>query len=58
MPEFRRTGDFEQCEVDVVGWHGSGDVAAMARANCYVVVPPERDSIAAGEMVSIVPGEF
>jgi molybdopterin molybdotransferase len=41
-------------EVETVPWHGSGDLLASARANCYLVVPPERDSLPAGEMVSVV----
>jgi molybdopterin molybdotransferase len=35
-------------------WQGSGDVAALARANCFLVVPPDREEIASGETVSIV----
>jgi molybdopterin molybdotransferase len=38
----------------VVPWQGSGDLQASARANCYVVVPPGRESIAAGEMISVL----
>src|SRR5262249_2696570 len=41
-------------EVELVPWQGSGDILAAAKANCYIVVPPDRDSIAAGEMVSIL----
>jgi molybdopterin molybdotransferase len=41
-------------EVEAITWQGSGDLLASARANCYLVVPPDRDSIAAGEMVSVV----
>lgn len=40
--------------VEVVPWQGSGDLLAAARANCYLVVPPQQDFIAAGEMVSIL----
>ncbi len=47
-------GEFENSEVELAGWHGSGDVAAMARANCYVVVPPDRDRIPAGEWVPVM----
>jgi molybdopterin molybdotransferase len=47
-------GEFENSEVELAGWHGSGDVAAMARANCYVVVPPDRDCIPAGEWVPVM----
>ena len=40
--------------VEVVPWQGSGDLLAAARANCYLVVPPQQGFIAAGEMVSIL----
>jgi molybdopterin molybdotransferase len=41
-------------EVETVPWQGSGDLLASARANCYLVVPPDRDSLAAGEMASVM----
>jgi molybdopterin molybdotransferase len=48
------SGEFEETEVELAGWHGSGDVAAMARSNCYLVIPPDRERIAAGEWVAIL----
>ena len=48
------SGEFENSEVELVGWQGSGDIAAMARANCYVVIPPDRECIAAGEWVAVM----
>ncbi len=48
------SGEFEHAEVELVAWQGSGDVAAMARANCYIVIPPDRDRIAAGESVAVL----
>jgi molybdopterin molybdotransferase len=48
------SGEFEHAEVELAKWHGSGDVAAMARANCYVVIPPDRERIAAGEWVPVL----
>ena len=48
------SGEFERAEVELVGWHGSGDVAAAARANCYLVVGPDRERIAAGESVPVL----
>jgi molybdopterin molybdotransferase len=48
------SGEFEDSEVDLVAWQGSGDIAATARANCYVVVPPDRESIPAGEWVGVM----
>jgi molybdopterin molybdotransferase len=50
----RLEGKFECAEVEPVRWQGSGDIAANARANCYLVVPPDRDRLAAGEAVSIL----
>ena len=48
------TGEFESAEVELVRWQGSGDIAAVARANCYVVVPPDRERIDAGEWVPVL----
>jgi molybdopterin molybdotransferase len=48
------TGQFENAEVDLVRWQGSGDIAALARANCYVVIPPDRQRIEAGEWVALL----
>jgi molybdopterin molybdotransferase len=48
------SGEFEGAEVELAGWHGSGDVAAMAKANCYLVVPPDRERIVAGEWVPVL----
>ncbi len=42
-------------EVNRVSWQGSGDIAAMARANCFLVVPEACDSLAAGALVRILP---
>jgi molybdopterin molybdotransferase len=41
-------------EVEVVPWQGSGDMLAAARANCYLVVPPDREKLAKDEMVTVV----
>ncbi len=49
------SGEFEDAEVELAAWQGSGDVAAMTRSNCYVVIPPDRERIPAGEWVSILP---
>jgi molybdopterin molybdotransferase len=48
------SGEFENSEVELVAWQGSGDIAAVARANCYAVIPPDRDRIAAGEWVAVM----
>jgi molybdopterin molybdotransferase len=41
-------------EVKALKWQGSGDIAALAKANCFLVVPADRDKIAAGERVSVL----
>ena len=48
------SGEFEQSEVELIGWQGSGDIASAARANCFVVVPPVRERIEAGEWVPVL----
>jgi molybdopterin molybdotransferase len=50
----RLSGEFEQAEVELAGWHGSGDVAAMGRSNCYVVIPPDREKLSAGDWVAVM----
>jgi molybdopterin molybdotransferase len=48
------SGEFERAEVELTRWQGSGDVASMAGANCYIVIPPDRERIADGEWVPVL----
>jgi len=48
------SGEFEDTQVELVPWQGSGDIAATARANCYIVIPPDREFITSGEFVPIM----
>lgn len=48
------SGEFENADVELVRWQGSGDIAAQARANCYLVIPPDRERIEVGEYVSVL----
>ncbi|MGC1451751.1 MAG: gephyrin-like molybdotransferase Glp [Candidatus Sulfotelmatobacter sp.] len=48
------SGEFERSQVELVAWQGSGDIAATARANCYIVIPPEREHIPAGEWIAVM----
>jgi len=48
------SGEFENVEVKLAGWHGSGDMAAMGRSNCYIVIPEDRPKFAAGEWVAVM----
>lgn len=41
-------------EVRALKWQGSGDIAALAGANCFLLVPADRQKIAAGERVSVL----
>ena len=47
-------GTHEQPEVELLRWQGSGDLMAAAGANCYIVVPPDRERFSAGEAVTIL----
>ncbi len=42
-------------QVHVLPWQGSGDIAALSHANCFLVVLADRHDIPAGENVSVLP---
>jgi molybdopterin molybdotransferase len=48
------SGEFDQASVAPVKWQGSGDLVAAARGNCWLVVPPDRELLKAGEMVNVL----
>jgi molybdopterin molybdotransferase len=48
------SGEFEQAEVELAKWEGSGDITSTARANAYIVIPPDRERIPAGEWVPVL----
>jgi molybdopterin molybdotransferase len=41
-------------EVQLVPWQGSGDMAALARSNCFLVIPENTAFLEAGETVRIL----
>lgn len=41
-------------EAAFVPWHGSGDLAAMARANCFLVIPEDERGLEPGAIVRIL----
>ena len=47
-------GELYDPQVEAVQWQGSGDMLAVARANCYLVAPPGREKLAMGETVTVV----
>jgi len=48
------SGEFENSEVELVRWQGSGDIAAVASSNCYIVIPPDRERIEPGAWVPVL----
>jgi molybdopterin molybdotransferase len=48
------SGQYERSQVELVSWQGSGDIAARSRANCYIVIPPDREHILAGEWIALL----
>ncbi len=56
VPSAMRPGeDGDLPEVTPVGTQGSGDLAAFARAGCFVMVPEGADRLAAGETARVLP---
>jgi molybdopterin molybdotransferase len=42
-------------EVEMISWEGSGDVRALVRGNCFLVVHGEKQKLDAGEWVDVLP---
>jgi molybdopterin molybdotransferase len=38
-----------------IRWQGSGDLAAVAQANCFLYLPADRSDLGTGETVSVLP---
>jgi molybdopterin molybdotransferase len=49
------SGDWQGVTARIVPWQGSGDLAANARANGFVVLPSGVERLAAGETVRVLP---
>jgi len=50
----RMEGQGANREVVALHWQGSGDIAALTRSNCFVVVPAEKERIEVGERVEVM----
>jgi molybdopterin molybdotransferase len=48
------SGQYENSQAELVSWHGSGDIASIARSNCLMVIPPDREHVLAGEWVAVM----
>ena len=46
-------GDWDHASVRRIAWQGSGDLAATAQSNCFVVLPPET-ALQAGDSVQVL----
>jgi molybdopterin molybdotransferase len=44
-----------QAQVKPLRWQGSGDIAALAQADCFLVVPSDRPALAPGDSVQVLP---
>ncbi|MGC1106699.1 MAG: gephyrin-like molybdotransferase Glp [Candidatus Acidiferrales bacterium] len=44
-----------EATVTALPWQGSGDIATVARGNCFLVVPQTKLKLAAGEWVDVLP---
>jgi molybdopterin molybdotransferase len=43
------------CEVTPIEWRGSGDIAAICRANSFLVAAADKPEYAAGDLISLLP---
>lgn len=48
------TSSLKGATVQATGWQGSGDLNANARANCYLVIPPEAESLLTGDTAAVL----
>ncbi|PYY23759.1 MAG: molybdopterin molybdenumtransferase MoeA [Acidobacteria bacterium] len=49
------SGNWDDATVEPVKWQGSGDLAAFARADCLLVIPPDSEHFAPGEWMTVLP---
>jgi molybdopterin molybdotransferase len=49
------TGEYGEGVVHPVKWQGSGDMASLARANCFLVASTERELWNAGDWIALLP---
>ena len=50
----RLLGEWNDTQVEAVKWQGSGDIAAFAKADCLLVIPPDREQFEPGDMMTVV----
>jgi molybdopterin molybdotransferase len=50
----RLDGEYGQTRISPVKWQGSGDLASIAKSNCYLVASSDRESWNAGELIGVL----
>lgn len=48
------SGEYQNSHVEPIQWQGSGDISALARANCYLVIPPDRELLLPEDLVDLL----
>jgi molybdopterin molybdotransferase len=48
------SGPWNDPQVAAVKWQGSGDIAAFAKADCLLVIPPDREQFEPGDMMTVL----
>ncbi len=48
----------QTCEITPLGWRGSSDVPAVARANAFLVAEADRETWSRGDLIRALPKEF
>lgn len=51
----RLRGDYQDAVVEPIQWQGSGDLASIAKADCFLVASAGRPSWRAGERIAVLP---
>jgi molybdopterin molybdotransferase len=42
-------------QVTALEWRGSGDLATLAQSNCFLIIPADKEALAAGDLVQVLP---
>jgi len=51
----RLVGDYGEARVEPIQWQGSGDLASIAKSNCFLVASADRESWQAGDRIGVLP---
>jgi molybdopterin molybdotransferase len=56
LPASLKPGDsiYAPPQVTLANWQGSGDVVSIARTNAWLILPPDREQLDAGELATVL----